>query len=160
MKMSKATEKDIDAAGDAMSVMNDISSGYYPAREGDECRDTFFDPDEFDHLRKFYDLMNATLNKSAGWPSRVIGGMCYVILYDKNEIVDPDVDTLEIHPRFHKVAEQRDELLAAVKSFYLWAENQADGQSKGGHATFDLLMLREQRDIAAAAIVKAEGGAA
>ena len=37
MKMAKASEKDIDAAGDAMSVLNDISSGYYPARDGDEA---------------------------------------------------------------------------------------------------------------------------
>lgn len=37
-----------------------------------------------------------------------------------------------------------------------WMENQTDGQSKGGHATFDLMMMREQRDIASAAIAKGE----
>ncbi len=36
MKMAKASEKDIDAAGNAMSVLNDISSGYYPKRDGDD----------------------------------------------------------------------------------------------------------------------------
>lgn len=46
------------------------------------------------------------------------------------------------------------DLLAAFESVWLWMENQADGQSKGGHATFDLMMLREQRDIAHAAISK------
>lgn len=116
MKMAKATQKDIDAAGEAMALLNDISSGHYPARQGDECIDTFFDPDEFDHLRKFYELMNATLDKSAGWPGRVIGGMCYVVMYDKNEIVDPASDTLEIHPRFAKVAQQRDELMKALET--------------------------------------------
>lgn len=55
---------------------------------------------------------------------------------------------------------QRDELLEALRSVHRWMDDQADGQSKGGHATFDLLMLREQRDIAAAAIAKVEGGAA
>lgn len=99
MKMAKASEKDIDAAGDAMSVLNDISSGYYPARDGDEDAPTFFDPDEPEHLRKFYDLMHATLDAAPGWPGRVIGGMCYVILYDKNEIVDPASDVLELHPK-------------------------------------------------------------
>ena len=49
------------------------------------------------------------------------------------------------------------DLLEALESAWLWMENQADGQSKGGHATFDLLMLREQRDIARAAIAKATG---
>ena len=52
---------------------------------------------------------------------------------------------------------QRDELLRALKGIHMWAENQAVAQSKGGHATVDLLMLREQLDIAATAIAKAEG---
>jgi hypothetical protein len=52
------------------------------------------------------------------------------------------------------------ELLEALKSVRMWMEDQADGQSKGGHATFDLMALREQRDIAEAAITKATGGAA
>lgn len=53
------------------------------------------------------------------------------------------------------------DLLEALQSVWLWMENQADAQSKGGHATFDLMALREQRDIASAAIAKAtaaEGG--
>lgn len=102
MKMAKATEKDIDAAGDAMTVLNDISSGYYPKRDGDDCEDFRFDPDDPAHLRKFYDLMRATLDASPGWPGRVIGGMCYVILYPKNEILDPDASTLELHPQWVK----------------------------------------------------------
>lgn len=52
------------------------------------------------------------------------------------------------------------DLLDVVKDFHTWASNQADAQSKGGHATFDLLMLREQRDKAEAVIAKAQGGAA
>lgn len=52
---------------------------------------------------------------------------------------------------------QRDELLAALRSVWLWMEDQSDSQSKGGHATFDLMLLREQLDIAQAAIAKAEG---
>lgn len=108
MKMAKASERDIDAAGAAMSVLNDITSGYYPMREGDDEEDTplRFDPEDPEHLRRFYDLMTATLDASPGWPGRVIGGMCYVILYDANQIVDPDSDTLELHPRFAKADEQ------------------------------------------------------
>ena len=49
------------------------------------------------------------------------------------------------------------DLLEALQSVWLWAENQSDAQSKGGHETFDLLMLREQRDIARAAIARATG---
>lgn len=49
------------------------------------------------------------------------------------------------------------DLLEALQSVWLWAENQSDAQSKGGHETFDLMMLREQRDIARAAIARATG---
>lgn len=42
--------------------------------------------------------------------------------------------------------------IAAMERAWLWMENQADAQSKGGHATFDLLMLREERDALRAAI--------
>ena len=100
MKMAKAYDKDIEAAGDAMSVLQDISSGYYPKRDGDECDDLRFDPENPAHLRKFYDLMSATLDASPGWPGRIIGGMCYVILYPANEILNPDADTLELHPKW------------------------------------------------------------
>ena len=114
MKMAKASEKDIEAAGNAMSVLSDISSGYYPAR-GEEDAPTFFDESDPEHLRRFFDLMNETLNIAPGWPGRVIGGMCFVILYDKNRIVDPDADVLELHPRFAAVEQQRTDLLAALK---------------------------------------------
>ena len=106
MMMAKASQSDIDAAGEALSVLNDISGGYYPAREDDEDAPTFFDPEDPAHLRKFYDLMNATLVASQGWPMRVIGGMCFVILYDKNEIVDPASDTLELHPKLVRTSDK------------------------------------------------------
>ena len=52
------------------------------------------------------------------------------------------------------------ELLDALESVWIWMDSQSDAQSKGGHATFDLMELRKQRDIASAAIAKATGGAA
>ena len=117
MKMAKASEKDIDAAGDAMSVLQDISSGYYPKRDGDECEDFRFDPEDPAHLRKFYDLMSATLDASPGWPGRVIGGMCYVILFPENEILDPAADTLELHPQWVK----RETAPSAEVIGWMWA---------------------------------------
>lgn len=42
--------------------------------------------------------------------------------------------------------------ITAMERAWQWLENQADGQSKGGHATFDLMMLREERDALRAAI--------
>lgn len=45
-----------------------------------------------------------------------------------------------------------DALMKALERAYFWMDSQADTQSKGGHATFDLMMLREERDAAKAAI--------
>lgn len=45
-----------------------------------------------------------------------------------------------------------DALMKALERAYSWMDSQADAQSKGGHATFDLMMLREERDAAKAAI--------
>ena len=129
MKMAKASEQDIDAAGDAMSVLHDIGSGYYPKRDGDDCEDTFFDEDDRNHLRRFYDLMADTLDKAPGWPGRVIGGMCHVIMFGRNKIVDPDADVLELHPRFAQVQAQRDALLAACIQTVEENGHLADGEN-------------------------------
>jgi len=152
MKMAKASEKDIDAAGDAMSVLNDISSGYYPKRDGDDCEDLHFDPDEPAHLRKFFNLMADTLDKAPGWPSRVIGGMCYVILFDKNKIVDPDADVLELHPRFSQVQQERDELLAVLREYNLPLTG---NEGRDNHEFGVFQVARELRRRAA--IAKVEG---
>lgn len=164
MKMAKASERDINAAGDAMSVLSDISSGYYPQRDGDECGDLFFDEENPKHLRKFYDLMKATLDATPGWPTRVIGGMCYVILFDKNQIVDPDADVLELHPRFAQVAKERDELLAELereresrKTAQMRLHDEYERRSKTGlQHNMEKSRLMRQRDELLAALEVAE----
>ena len=40
----------------------------------------------------------------------------------------------------------------ALERMHRWADSQADAQSKGGHATFDLMQLREERDAMIPAI--------
>ena len=52
------------------------------------------------------------------------------------------------------VAQERPtpEHIEAMQRAWLWMENQAEAQSKGGHATFDLMMLRDERDALHAAI--------
>jgi hypothetical protein len=99
MKMAKASEKDIDAAGNMLSLLHQIDRGDYPNLEESADVPDWFDEDNFDHLRAFYDAVKGTLDRAPGWPGRIIGGMCYVILYEKNEIVDPDSDVIELHPR-------------------------------------------------------------
>lgn len=67
MKMVKPTPKDIDAAGDAMSVLSDISSGYYPSRLGEDNAPTFFDEEDPEHLRR------STISSTARWIARQAG---------------------------------------------------------------------------------------
>ncbi len=100
MRMAKPSERDIDAAGDLMGVLSALSKGYYPTRRDDDCDDapTYFDEWDREHLRHLYDLINETLDRAPGWPGRVIGGMCYVICWSRNQILDPADDCLRLHP--------------------------------------------------------------
>jgi hypothetical protein len=41
-------------------------------------------------------------DKAPNLHGRVIDGMCLVIAYDKDEVIDPDANMLEFHPRIKK----------------------------------------------------------
>lgn len=62
------------------------------------------------------------------------------------------VQALSAAPAVAAPAAPTPEHIAAMERAWLWMDNQADQQSKGGHATFDLMMLREERDALRAAI--------
>lgn len=49
------------------------------------------------------------------------------------------------HPQ-QTTREVLEQCVQALERMHLWADSQADAQSKGGHATFDLMQLREERD--------------
>ena len=125
MKMAKASEKDIDAAGNLLSILNTIDKrfgGPWPTCEGPESideaikgNDGVFDEEDIDHLRGLYNSLAKLLREAPGFHNRVIGGMCYVVLFEENQIVDPADDCLALHPRFAQVEQQRDELLAALE---------------------------------------------
>lgn len=123
MKMAKATEADIDAAGQLLSLLDTISerfggpwstdgsSSLEDALATDEGESTSFNADNADHLRGLYNSLAKLLRETPGFHLRVIGGMCYVVLYDENQIVDPNSRTLDLHPRFSRLQQQYDELL-------------------------------------------------
>lgn len=52
----------------------------------------------------------------------------------------------------HEECEKTEKLLAALERFATWARGQHRAQSKGCHATFDMMMLRDEIDFAEAAI--------
>lgn len=123
MKMAKPSEKDIDVAGDALAMFDALSDGNYRfLNEGEDDGDGSFDFDsnDFEHLEKFHDFIVAISNRSRNWYGRVIGGMCYVIMNERNELIDPDLDVIEIHPKIKAALEfqanniQASKLLTAV----------------------------------------------
>lgn len=145
MKMAKASEKDIDAAGELhqiLSLIDERFGGPYPI-DGvtesleEKLGEDSFDPYETGHLQALYSNLAKLLRTQPNFYGRVIGGFCYVIMYDKNQIVDLDSDFLDLHPRFqdgfdemerqasyarywnmryHQVVQQRDDLLSALKA--------------------------------------------
>ena len=57
------------------------------------------------------------------------------------------------------VVKHRDELLAALEQFVTWGRMQHKAQSKGCHATFDMMSLKDEIDLAEAAITSVRGAA-
>lgn len=112
MRMAKPTQCDIDAAGELHWILSNIDGRFggpwetdgpaslrHLLEPDDEDGDwTDFDEDDPRHLQALYNSLAKLLRKAPNFYGRVIGGMCYVICYDKNQILDPAHDYLELHP--------------------------------------------------------------
>jgi hypothetical protein len=104
MKMAKASEADIDAAGELCKLLNELDEGNrWSSGALGGTVDFFeiedFDPEKKSHLESLYDKLMNLMHAQPSFHNRVIGGMCYVIMYDANEIIDPDSDHLDMHPQ-------------------------------------------------------------
>ncbi len=101
LRMAKPSVADRDAGGDLMAIMETIDRSYTWDVEGpknlDELEDDF-DPNEPGHLAALYNSLGGLLERAPGFPGRVLGGMCYVICYEKNQFLDPAKDYLALHP--------------------------------------------------------------
>lgn len=97
MKMAKATEADLEAAMDLAAALESIS-GNWQAMMPEKIADTEderFDVENADQCRRLFDHL-VSLTRS-GSLFRVVFGMACLI-DPKNRLVDPDSDTLEMHP--------------------------------------------------------------
>jgi hypothetical protein len=95
MKMARASEADLEAALEVTQILGDLERGYMPA--SDESDDTeFFDEDDPRQcqvaLQKIFEVARK------GNLFRVVFGMA-VVLDPRNELLDPDADTIEKHPK-------------------------------------------------------------
>jgi hypothetical protein len=96
MKMARASEQDMTMA---MELAGLLESGYYPMPlDGGDAEDepSFFDQDDKNHLRVFYERVMALLERAPGGIFRVTGGF-HTLMH--NDIVDPDEAALEMSPR-------------------------------------------------------------
>jgi hypothetical protein len=108
MRMAKASEKDLRAALDLSGVLDDIDKGYYPRNpaakeeeeESGEHEPLHFDEEDHEHLRALFQRLKYCLDASPGGVFRAVFGMA-TLLDPRNEIVDPALDYLELHPRIH-----------------------------------------------------------
>jgi hypothetical protein len=107
-KMCKPDAEDGEVACRIMGILEDVDRGDFPRgvdgkfQEGDP---DWFDEDDENHLRAFYRRLKDLMDRSPGALTRVIGGMVWCVMYEKNEIIDPESTTLELHPRLVKALE-------------------------------------------------------
>lgn len=106
MNQAKPTERDIDAAGELLQLLDTIDtrwSGPWPIDGAPEDLPAFLGEDDFDsdnrrHLQVLYNHLARLLRRAPNFHGRVIGGMCYVICWDRNCILDPAQKVLKLHP--------------------------------------------------------------
>ena len=103
------------------------------------------------------DLSHHELFQSLASPDVVLG----LIKSLEHTTMAAEAEAKEVDERnavIDKLRTQNQALVEAIKGFHTWAYGQRKQQSKGGHASFDYMELREQMDIAEAALAQAEGG--
>lgn len=105
MKIAKPSARDLDAALDLMALLMAIDQGYYPGESDDEDAPFFFDDEDHEHLKLLHSKIKACLEKGPGFPCRVIGGMHTIMC---NDIVDPNDDSLSLHPRIVEAINKMD----------------------------------------------------
>lgn len=105
MGMAKPSERDIDTAGELLQVLDTIDGRWGGPSSTDGPQDLMealvdddFDADDKSHLQGLYNHLAKLLRRSPNFHGRVIGGMCYVICYDRNAFLDPSSSTLDFHP--------------------------------------------------------------
>ena len=111
MKMAKANENDLNAALEICRALESLEDGYLPSEMTEDDDSVAYYADE--HAEKVVEHLIAISKRASLF--RVCFGMT-VLLDPQNELVDPEAGTLEAHPKFDRIAEQRNELLGVLKA--------------------------------------------
>lgn len=105
MKMARASQADVDAAIDVTRILSELEKGYMPSSDEDEGDETeFFDRDDPEQCQKALCMLLDAADK--GSILRVTWGMV-VVLDPDNELLDPEADAIEMHPKIVAALESR-----------------------------------------------------
>lgn len=97
MKMAKANQADIDMAMTLSSFLDSIDKGYVPDAAGDEAeRIEWLCLDDGEQCCRIVRELKSIIKRGSFF--RVAFGLL-VLLDPANELVDPDADTIEHHPK-------------------------------------------------------------
>lgn len=113
IRMAKATTTDIEGAMDLCGIVDALDRGYYPVigDQVDQDAPTFFDPHDAEHLLHLHTLLQSIADRRDVSLFRVVMGMDTIL---RNDILDPDVDHLAIHPKFAAENKRLRDALAAL----------------------------------------------
>lgn len=124
MKMAKPSARDIEAAEELLQILQMIDARFGGPWANPEAGDSLsellqdgeeeFDCDNTTHLQTLYNNLARLLRTTPAFYGRVISGMCHVIMYDKNQIIDPESDCIDLHPRFQQMADRLNALEAKI----------------------------------------------
>ena len=94
MKMARATEQDLESALTVSRIIEELEKGYLPGDDNAEETE-FFDQNDLEHCKRALDAILSAAHQGSIF--RVTFGMA-VVLDPRNKLLDPDADTLELHP--------------------------------------------------------------
>ena len=131
MKIGKTTQRDIDSMLQLGSILQTDFNNYPidPRLEGEaqqaavDAAPEYFDTNDLEHLQHFYRLIQLT--HRAGAFGRVVIGMATLM---DNDAFDPDLDYMDLHPRYRSVDEQKSKALATEQ-----LSSEDDPDSEVGH---------------------------
>lgn len=99
MKMAKASTADLEMAMELSRFVEDLVNGYCPMAacidpESEEIE--WLEPDDREQAQRIIEAIKQIARKGSIF--RVTFGMA-VVCDPRNELLDPDADTLEVHPK-------------------------------------------------------------
>lgn len=125
MKMAKASELDLEMAMELSQFVDELVNGYVPKHAMDEDDTDECECLDFDDRRQLVRVIEAlTTIAKKGSLSRVTFGMV-VVCDPRNELIDPDAHTLEVHPKFEQQARTACDAILNLRTALKWY---ADGE--------------------------------